>query len=372
MIMPIPIPFAVEQTQLFVAVLALLIFVSCRRVVPISFSKETTMELKGFAILAVIFAHIGYYLAEDTRFLFPLSISAGVGVNLFLFLSGYGLTHSTIRRPPSVWEFYKKRLGKLYIPLWIALAIFLVFDRLFLGKSYSLTTIWQSIIGFFPEANLYTNIDSPLWYFTLIIFYYMVYPLVFTRRAPIISALLLAIIGYGITTLVSLPVDEGVLGAYTVHLLAFPLGIACAALWQGETSRLQRMTQRLKEFFERPGVLNYAVRAVCLVILASLFIHLSLHADIGEGPWIEQRTSLITMFILIGFFLLFPLKSRFLFWTGTFSYEIYLLHWPIVYRYGFLYQWMPAWIATLLYLFLFLGAGLVFQRLVNTMNRKIA
>ncbi len=370
--MPIPIPLAVEQTQLFVAALVVIILVICRRITTISFSKETTTELKGFAILAVIFAHIGYYLAEDTRFLFPLSISAGVGVNLFLFLSGYGLTHSILHRPTSVWEFYKKRLSKLYIPLWITLVLFLGLDWLIAGKSYSLTTIWQSFLGFFPQANLYESLDSPLWYFTLIIFYYVLYPLVFIRRAPVISAALLALIGYGVTTYVPLPVDEGVLGAYKVHIFAFPIGTVCAILWNEKKNWLQQRTQLVKEFFERPRMLTYAVRAVCLVILASLFVHLSFHADIGAGPWIEQRTSLITMFILIGFFLLFPFKSKFLFWAGVFSYEIYLLHWPIMYRYGFLYQWMPAWIATLLYLFLFLGVGFVFQRLVNTMNKKLA
>ncbi len=366
------IPFVVEQTQLFIAALAFLVSASCRRVMTISFSKETTMELKGFAILAVIFAHIGYYLAEDTRFLFPLSISAGVGVNLFLFLSGYGLTHSILHRPLSAWDFYKKRLSKLYIPLWATLILFPGLDWLVLGKSYSFTTIWQSFLGFFPKANLYESLDSPLWYFTLIIFYYLLYPLVFIRRAPVISAALQALIGYGVTTFVPLPVDEGVLGAYRVHIFAFPLGTVCAELWNGKTSWLQRGTQRVKEFFERPRMLSYALRAVCLAILASLFVHLSFHADIGAGPWIEQRTSLITMFILIGFFLLFPFKSKFLFWTGVFSYEIYLLHWPIVYRYGFLYQWMPAWIATLLYIFLFLGVGFVFQRIVNTLNKKLA
>ncbi len=370
--MPIPIPFPVEQTQLFVAAIFVIVLVTCGYAPTISFSKETTTELKGFAILAVIFAHIGYYLAEDTRFLFPLSISAGVGVNLFLFLSGYGLTHSILHHPTSIWGFYRKRLSKLYIPLWITLAVLLCFDWMLLGKQYSFTTIWQSILGFFPQANLYTNIDSPLWYFSLIIFYYILYPLVFIRRSPVISALLLAMIGYGVTTYISLPVDEGVLGAYKVHLLAFPLGIACAALWDRETSRLQRITQQAKEFFEQPQILVYALRSVILIMLASVFVYLSFHADIGKEPWIEQRTSLITMFVLISFFLLFPFRNKFLFWTGVFSYEIYLLHWPIVYRYGFLYKWVPAWIATLLYIFVFLGMGFVFQRLTIAIHKKLA
>jgi peptidoglycan/LPS O-acetylase OafA/YrhL len=64
-----------------------------------SFTPSTTEELKGIGILAVVFSHIGYFLVNDHRFLFPLSTIAGVGVNLFLFLSGMGLTFSSIKNP---------------------------------------------------------------------------------------------------------------------------------------------------------------------------------------------------------------------------------------------------------------------------------
>ena len=66
------------------------------------FSKEATNQLKGFSILAIIFSHIGYFLSSDTRFLYPFSVLAGVGVNLFLFLSGFGLTISQISKSKSI------------------------------------------------------------------------------------------------------------------------------------------------------------------------------------------------------------------------------------------------------------------------------
>jgi len=39
-----------------------------------------TQELKGLAILSIVFAHIAYMLVSDSRFLYPLSVAAGVGV----------------------------------------------------------------------------------------------------------------------------------------------------------------------------------------------------------------------------------------------------------------------------------------------------
>src|SRR3990167_8339061 len=67
--------------------------------------RESTLALKGFAILAVIFSHIGYFLVADHRFLFPLSTFGGVGVDLFLLLSGFGLTMSALSKDMSIRDF---------------------------------------------------------------------------------------------------------------------------------------------------------------------------------------------------------------------------------------------------------------------------
>ena len=56
------------------------------------FPVSVTNELKGLGILTVVFAHFAYMKVTNADFLFPLSIIAGVGVDLFLFMSGFGLT----------------------------------------------------------------------------------------------------------------------------------------------------------------------------------------------------------------------------------------------------------------------------------------
>ena len=47
---------------------------------------------------------------------------------------------------------------------------------------------------------------------------------------------------------------------------------------------------------------------------------------------------------------------------GIYSYEIYLLHWPLMYRFDFVYKILPPALATCLYLFIFIGLGMVLQR----------
>ena len=91
--MPITITNVPESNMIVIAVLIAVLFLTFRKskhteIFPIS----VTQELKGLGILTVVFAHFAYMLVTNAEFLFPLSIIAGVGVDLFLFMSGYGLS----------------------------------------------------------------------------------------------------------------------------------------------------------------------------------------------------------------------------------------------------------------------------------------
>src|SRR3989338_4223352 len=123
-----------------------------RRVVG-SIGVDVTQELKGFAILAIVFSHVGYFLALDHSFLFPLSVFAGVGVDLFLFVSGFGLATSACARGESVVQFYRRRLKNIYVPLWIVLAAFFIAGYFILHKTYAGDYIEGSLAGWFPSAN---------------------------------------------------------------------------------------------------------------------------------------------------------------------------------------------------------------------------
>ena len=218
------------QTNIFILLLAAVVFLTVKKRASGSGLDVTfSNELKGVAILMVIFCHVGYFLTPDHTFLYPLSVAGGKGVDLFLLLSGFGLTVSALKYKPGIKEFYLKRLTKIFFPMWVVLIGFLVLDWLLLQRTYSSQVIIQSLLGFFPSADLYKDINSPLWYFTLIFFYYLLFPLIFFKRWPILSAGAFLLVGYFLADL-NLPVNASVLGFYKLHYMAFPLGMCLAIL----------------------------------------------------------------------------------------------------------------------------------------------
>lgn len=350
-----------QQTVVF-GLLFLLFFVGTLTIKKNYTPLSLTQELKGLAILLILWAHIGYTLSTNPDFLFPFSVLAGVGVNLFLFLSGYGLTISQLKNQQTIPSFYKKRLGKLFIPFWIVLAIFIVLDFLLLGITYSWQFILQSVLGIFTKATMLTDFNSPLWYFSLILFYYILFPIIFSKKFPWVSACIL----YAILWLVvysEWKFIDGVIGLYEVHMLAFPLGIIIAHVVESSTAIINYW----KKVFLQLSSTHYLVLMASLLVFVSYF---SLNANIGKLAIIEEVTSICIMFALIFLFIIKKSESRLLSLFGLFSYEIYLFHWPLLVRYDFLYVTLPAGLATAVYLFIFILLAILLQKVTMYITKK--
>ena len=80
----------------------------------------------------------------------------------------------------------------------------------------------------------------------------------------------------------------------------------------------------------------------------------------------------IYIYYILGFIVLFfaikTSHSSFLIVLGMYSYEIYLIHWPLLSRYDVLYENVPFAVATLLYLGIFLMLGYVLHSAVTRMR----
>ena len=316
------------------------------------FPPEATTELKGLAILFIVLSHIGYFLVSDNRFLVPMSNFAGVGVDLFLILSGYGLAASALQKPLSAWHFYTKRLIRIYLPVIATVLLFLGLDYFILNTLYPAKTIWQSLIGFFPRGDLYRDLNSPLWFITPLLVYYLLFPLTFWRRAPIVSAALLAIAGwYFIKHNPFDLINLDLLKTYKLHFLAFPIGLALAPLLN-------------REYHLKPLLRWLGVALATLILVYTLN-----HTHVGEVWKREALTSTISALTFIALFVFKPFNNKLLLLIGIFSFEVYLLHWPILSRYDFLYGRVPAGAATLGYLIIFLGLGYVFQKGTTYLTR---
>ncbi|MDO8618629.1 MAG: acyltransferase [Candidatus Daviesbacteria bacterium] len=344
------------QTIIFGILFLLTLLLSIRKTKFESFfATPKTVELKGFAILAIIFSHIGYSLSTNSTFLYPFSILAGVGVNLFLFLSGFGLTLSMLKSPASPLSFYKKRLKKLFVPMWMVISLFLLTDLIFLNRNYPLQTILQNFFGFFPRADVFKDLDSPLWYFTVIAFYYLIYPLLFIRKFTYLSPFLIWLVSF-LLLKQTLPINPDVINLYKLHNLAFPIGILFALLLTDQ--RLIPVRSQFKKI-----LLSNKVKYVWILLAAFLASYTSIHSGVGTTITTEQLTSLVTMFLIIFIFTLKDFEFRIFSIFGKYSYEIYLIHWPILARYGLIYQFLPAYLSTYIYLIIFLSGAYLLQKL---------
>lgn len=353
---------------MFFVILVVLILATLRKDPNSHEMRQThTQELKGVAILMVIFGHVGYFLAKDSRFLYPLSVAAGVGLNIFLFLSGYGITSSALKAKLSIRAFYTKRLLGLYVPLWLMLTCVLILFFVLLRVTFPIGTIIRSYVGFFPRADIFIDINSPLWYFTFIVFYYLLFPLVFFKRYPLVSALLVLGISLFIVNL-KLPVTVDLQRLYKLHTLAFPLGMMAAPLVNyNNIIKLKTKFQTLTEVTKK---LIYLLRYVILCLLVYIVCYTAINSGVGESVAREQLVSLVTAGGIILLMLFKRIQSKILIIIGIYSYEIYLIHWPLMYRFDVLYKFLPAGIATAVYIVILIFLGMLFHKICEVLIKK--
>lgn len=364
--MQIHIEAPVQQTFIFIIILIIFILFSFRKIKgePV-FDINITNELKGLAILMIIFSHMGYFLSDSNLFLYPLSVGGGIGVNLFFFLSGYGLSVSAFNKGCSIINFYKDRLMKLIIPLWIVLTLILFSDYLILSRTYYFDEILHSFLGYFPIADLSSSINSPLWFITPIIFYYLIFPLIFNKKFLYISGILLAFFSYILlfnsqigNFLVSGKIlNKDLLTLYQIHFAAFPLGMTAADLIFNK-----KIFRNIKFNPLIQGLLVFSV----LIIIS----YLSINSFVGIDKIKEQFVSLIVSLLMVFLFVYKNIKITLLSLFGIYSYEIYLVHWPIMSRYDVFFNILPPALAVILYLLLFLGIGFILQKTTNFMVNK--
>jgi peptidoglycan/LPS O-acetylase OafA/YrhL len=338
------------------------------------FPVGITEELKGVGILSVVFAHISYMLVSDNHFLYPLSIAGGVGVDLFLLMSGYGLTVSMLKKKLSVSEFYRRRLIKVFIPFWLVLIILFIADENILHITYTPKYILDSLMEWFPQARAFDDVDSPLWYINWLVMFYVLFPILFMPKRPWLTAILLAVIANIIAITDPLHLQANWL--HRLHTNAFSLGMLLAWLLARKNGFSENIAW-FKNKSEGPA------RPFVLALSLGLATYMIYHGKPGDWPlltsvltnwgananfFIGQTTSLIAMAMLVIVFSLKRLDCKVLYLFGLYSYETYLLHWPLLERYDHLFNYFPAWLAVIIWLCIFIGLGWLLQKITRPIS----
>ena len=375
--MPITLTDDIYQTNLIVitVLIAVVLFTFRRSKHTDLFPVSVTQELKGLGILTVVFAHFAYMLVTNADFLFPLSIIAGVGVDLFLFMSGYGLTVGMLKKPLPILEFYKRRVIKIFIPFWVAIILIFAANAIFLDIHYSVPYMIQSLLGWFPTAEGFDDVNSPFWYITWMMMFYVLFPLVFSTKKPWLSAIILAVIA----TLIGVynPLEMGDNWLHRLHTVAFSLGIVFAWLLFETKDKENKLVVYLKEFRNKAKFTPYIVIALMLGVVVYMSLHTTanhwptLTAILGKGYFVDQLTSIVIMFAFIVIFSLKKFDNKFLSIYGLYSFEVYLIHWPLIGRYDIFFDIFPAWAAVIAWLITFIVVSWLLQKITTPLGAWI-
>lgn len=173
-----------KQTNIFkgMAILLIVFHNFFRWVFPITGENEFAfagIHLKNFFYL------ISKYPLESTNIIF--SYFGHYGVQVFVFLSGYGLAKSFERNKTGFLAFLFKRFLKIYPPFFLAVLICIVFNIYKTANLPSIyhikTLLWKLslLTNFFPNQAL--SINGPWWFFSLIFqLYILFFPLMWLKR----------------------------------------------------------------------------------------------------------------------------------------------------------------------------------------------
>ena len=143
------------------------------------FSQYRT-ALMGVATILIIFCHLPAYGVLMPLWIAKLVGSIGVGVDIFLFLSGLGMYNSYVNSKEhhvSVFSWWLKRYVRIVVPLVILVVPILLWNPW--GREMKISMFWE-ISGWGALFNC-----SPLWFVTCILFLYLLTPflhILFTSR----------------------------------------------------------------------------------------------------------------------------------------------------------------------------------------------
>ncbi len=244
------------------------------------------------------------------------------GVQIFVFISAYGLTRSYGHEEIQGWRFVYNRWRKLYPSLLVAVFIYVLFQIIYYSKIPFGDDLHHILIHLSLSATLLPNhglaLNGPWWFYSMIFQLYILFPLVIKlfKRFGNVSVLLL-----GLVFLVASILINKYNAIYKINML--------------ETFVGQMPVFALGIYFGFKNHLN--INKMFLLLIAVVFIL----GCIYEFFWPLTHLSIVLLFI----FLIQHLNYRFkpfinlgavLAFVGSISVYIFAIHgflrWPFVGR----------------------------------------
>ena len=289
------------------------------------FSKEQTMQLRGLAIILIIFGHFWIHVASIRAEI----ILSGLAVSFFLVISGFGLQRSYLTRRPAFQLFCKKRIKRIMIPYWLATCLFLSLDFLILDKTYSIRNLLLTFSGINLSMEL-RHIDYSRWFVTFILLWYSLFLLANSLFSPKKSAIILT----G-TAFVLLPIHYYFFDFSWYNFFSFPAGCLLAVYYD----TIAVFFAKHKKTIVYASLLWAGCLLTCITMIKNRQLYNNLFfffPDIFSKyqDEIVYLSVTLSIFFIAGYFTEKGITSKVLTVTGKYSYELFLLHGPFLIKYN--------------------------------------
>lgn len=312
-----------------------------------SLNKNDTSVLKGIAILCILahnFLHwidplncqeneFGFIQENVYHFLHSLcdypmefvnilmSYLGHYGVQIFIFISGYGLAHSYLKSSQRYGSYLYDRFRKLY-PLLIVGFLFLFFGTIIMSYRWLTLEEWKSMGYKFLLIHTLVpgegeSVSGPWWFFGLIAQLYLLFPLIFKviQRFSVKGFVGICLFSYTILYLFLYtdiaPDAFFIMENFPGHLVEFSLGVLFAL---GVVKRVHPLWLLLATIIFVVG--NFYKFCFPLTFLCVTYIFISIYLCIRE--FVLRSASL----------------NRFFSFYGRLSMFIFAIHgvlrWPFV------------------------------------------
>ena len=286
-------------------------------------------EIMGVSMLCVMLFHSEIYFPIalwPATFIKTISYGA---VDLFFFLSGFGLFHSWSSRKLSTVEFYKVRLLRVLPSYWLIVIIYF-FIIFFYSGEFSFLDFFFMMTG----VNFYLHGDLFFWFIPSIICCYLLFPLIVSfisfdnNNRNIIKNVILAIGSTLLLSLVITTTDFHYLLILTLRLPIFILGIYAGYLF----------IQRFNVFWLENIKLNVVILLLGILLLGLVIIFTTPAIRWQFGLWWYPFIIIaypLCLLLALSFqcmedyrtnISIFKIMRKFVSFCGRYSLEIYLIH----------------------------------------------